>query len=247
MGKLDTLWEYQQADQKIDALERKLKNLPARKKFFRARKTLMEQQERLGAMERMAQVGRSRTDGIEKDYKRLMVACKKLEEIFNKSSEELFQKTSDDALAQVDQFLADYNFLQQKVVGLRRELTHIMTNVDAAEKSLEDIRVIVTEARKDYNHYKDVHNAELKEATPELEGLRAAAAQESKKVDPELLKKYTAIKSNKIAQPLAEIRGDQCGGCNISLPSLVVNSVRAGERIVECESCGRILYIPDGK
>ena len=43
---------------------------------------------------------------------------------------------------------------------------------------------------------------------------------------------------------MALIKGDQCGGCNISLPSLVVNSVREGQKLIECENCGRILYIP---
>ena len=235
MGKLDALWRYQQADQKVEQLERELKTTPARKSFFRARKTLLEQQDRLATMDHAAQVGRSRVEGIEKEYDSLSKACKKLEDIFEKSPK--------DALQSVDQLLADYNFLQQKISSLRRELTNIMESVDRSERSLEEIRTIVMEARKNYNHFKDIINAELKEATPQLESLRAAAQEVAKDVDPELLKKYQAIKSNKIV-PMALIKGDQCGGCNISLPSLVVNSVREGQKLIECENCGRILYIP---
>ena len=42
--------------------------------------------------------------------------------------------------------------------------------------------------------------------------------------------------------PLAMLSGDQCGGCRMSLPSAVLRSVRSGKP-VECESCGRILYM----
>ena len=80
---------------------------------------------------------------------------------------------------------------------------------------------------------------EYKENLKKLEELRATVAEKAKGIEPSHLEKYKAIKQHSMP-PLAQLSGDQCGGCRMSLPSAVVRSVRAGTP-VECESCGRLL------
>ena len=36
----------------------------------------------------------------------------------------------------------------------------------------------------------------------------------------------------------------QCGGCFMSLPSATLRELKLGEKTVECDNCGRILYDP---
>ena len=55
------------------------------------------------------------------------------------------------------------------------------------------------------------------------------------------MERYRDIKKHSVP-PLAALLGDQCGGCNMSLPSSVSRKVKAGE-LVECETCGRLLII----
>ena len=55
------------------------------------------------------------------------------------------------------------------------------------------------------------------------------------------LKKYDAVKTHHAA-PMAKVENNQCGGCNMSLPTATVKRVAAGTGLVECENCGRILY-----
>ena len=56
--------------------------------------------------------------------------------------------------------------------------------------------------------------------------------------------RYKAIRSQRFPV-LASLRNDQCSGCNMSLPSAVAKQLQGSDEIVECENCGRILYIPD--
>jgi predicted nucleic acid-binding Zn-ribbon protein len=43
---------------------------------------------------------------------------------------------------------------------------------------------------------------------------------------------------------LAAVRGQVCTGCHMSLPIGVIVTLRQGQDIQLCESCGRYLYLP---
>jgi len=67
-------------------------------------------------------------------------------------------------------------------------------------------------------------------------------------IDPALLQRYERILESKGDSALAPIEGETCSGCYMKLPPQMVIEVRKGRRIMECESCGRILCcIPDGR
>ena len=70
---------------------------------------------------------------------------------------------------------------------------------------------------------------------------RADAAQG---IDEAYMERYKAIRSQRFPV-LASLRNDQCSGCNMSLPSAVAKQLQGSDEIVECENCGRILYITD--
>ena len=79
----------------------------------------------------------------------------------------------------------------------------------------------------------------------ELAKLRAAADAGKKEVDAALLERYTSIKK-RASPPMALLSGDLCGGCNMSLPQAVLRKIKAGADVVECENCGRILFVRQG-
>lgn len=44
--------------------------------------------------------------------------------------------------------------------------------------------------------------------------------------------------------PVALVNGNKCGGCNMELPAVVARRLKEQD-IVECDNCGRILYLQD--
>ena len=66
---------------------------------------------------------------------------------------------------------------------------------------------------------------------------------EAGKIAPELLSRYRAIKEH-CAPPMARLVDGQCSGCFMSLPSATLRELKLGEKTVECDNCGRILYDP---
>lgn len=63
-----------------------------------------------------------------------------------------------------------------------------------------------------------------------------------KTIDDSLIGNYKKIRANK-GSGLAMVTGGICAGCHIMVPSYLVEDIKR-DKIIHCESCNRILYIP---
>ena len=136
-------------------------------------------------------------------------------------------------------YIQETQRLLQNVSGYEQEVRRIRKDAADRDSQQRDIVQRAAKVRGDYDRLKAEYDVEYKENLKKLEELRATVAEKAKGIEPSYLEKYKAIKQHSMP-PLAQLSGDQCGGCRMSLPSAVVRSVRAGTP-VECESCGRLL------
>lgn len=93
--------------------------------------------------------------------------------------------------------------------------------------------------KAEYDQQKEAYEAEFKLQQEELSQKRAAAKEKTKGIDPVLLEKYATIKKH-CTPPVARLYGDQCGGCNMSLPQVTLRKFKNAQYI-ECENCGRLI------
>ncbi len=54
---------------------------------------------------------------------------------------------------------------------------------------------------------------------------------------------YEGLRASHQGQAVAKVEGGMCRGCRISLPTTQVQKARMGAALVQCNSCGRILYV----
>ncbi|MFA6507853.1 MAG: zinc ribbon domain-containing protein [Treponemataceae bacterium] len=66
-------------------------------------------------------------------------------------------------------------------------------------------------------------------------------------LDPDVLFKFERIIRSKLGLGIVAIKGGVCTGCHMILPSQFANLVRAGEEIVFCPYCSRILYYQEAE
>ena len=66
-------------------------------------------------------------------------------------------------------------------------------------------------------------------------------------LDPDVLFKFERIIRSKLGLGIVAIKGGVCTGCHMILPSQFANMVRAGEEIVFCPYCSRILYYQEAE
>ena len=91
----------------------------------------------------------------------------------------------------------------------------------------------------------DIADLEVKgqQCQARLDELLAERAELIGKVEPKLIALYDRLLKSKGNDPVAPLKGSQCGGCHMKVtPSTVVN-VQAEKAPAQCENCGRILYV----
>ena len=234
MDQLHLLWEYQKADMAADKMENSIKRSPTRQKMVKYRDYYNEQ--------------RAANDRIEGEVAAMMDRLEALKDAIRMTDEQLHSlQTKIDAEAPADleatrQMLSDARRFQSNLNAYEQEIKQIRKDAADREKQQVDVKMRANKAKSEFEKLKTVYEQESKEKSKDLEALRAAAEEKAKPIEPEFMERYRTIKLHSVP-PLAQLFGDQCGGCNMSLPSSVSRRVKSGD-LVECETCGRLLIIP---
>ena len=233
MDQLHLLWEYQQADVEADRMEAAMKRSPTRQKLVKYRDYLVEQQ---NVMKRIEGEVFNMSDRLEA----LKDAIRLTEEQLRSLQGKMEGDTPAD-VATVQQFLSDARRFQNNLNAYEQEIKRIRKDAGDRERLQHDVRVRAAKAKGEFDKLKAAYDVEYKAGSGELDTLRAAAAEKAKPIEPDMMERYRTIKRHSVP-PLAQLFGDQCGGCKMSLPSAVSRKVKAGE-LIECETCGRLLIV----
>lgn len=176
-----------------------------------------------------------RLDAIEDEAKRLSA-------LLDKEQKEL-EEAPPQGQEEVDKAIASMQKLVDSLTRYEQELQKIRKDSDARDRQQKEIRVRAAKTKAEYDQLKKVYDVEFKADSQKLKALRDKTEQASRSVEAKLLERYRAIKQHS-TPPMALLVGDQCGGCHMTLPSVMLRDIQSGEKIVECDNCGRIIYVP---
>lgn len=234
---LDALWNYMQYDMEADHFEQGMRNSPNRVTLLKQRDFLIEQQGNMKKLEANVAAMNDRLEVIRDESVRLQgVLAKLLEEIAENPPETLEDIARQKAAVQkLENSLQHY---EQELVRMRRES-------ETSDRTQREIRMRAARTKAEYDELKKVYEVEFKQDQAKLAELKARAEAESKSVDPDVLARYRQIRQHAMP-PMAKINGDRCGGCNMTLPAAVLGRLGGGE-IVECDNCGRMLFVPSAE
>lgn len=229
---LEALWSFQQTDLEVDRFEAQLKSSKRRQMLLKLRAFLKEQQDAMSKLEGELEQLEGRVEQL-----------KAQNQLRNNELGEMLAKADalgDDAQA-VRALLTDARHLAELFSRSEHDLERMKNQTQALDKQRRDIHSRFTKAKSEYDRVKAEYDEELAQSSGELETLRAA--RESKKADipAALMDEYLSVKKRKIP-PMALLANEQCMGCNMGLPVAMLET-RRSDRILECENCGRILFI----
>ena len=230
---LDTLWQFMQVDMETDRFEAKMRQSANRQKLIKQRDFLKDQQANMKKLENDVAVMQDRLEAVQDEAARL-------EKVLNGLAEEIEANPP----ASVEEAQKQAESVQKLLDSLTRyeqELQKMRKDADVKDCQQKEIRVRAAKTKQEYDQLKLDYDKEFKEDTVALQGMRAHTEEEAKKIQPELLAKYRSIKQH-CTPPMARLVNGQCSGCFMSLPSATLLEIRNGDRIVECDNCGRILY-----
>ncbi len=238
MKQLDDLWLYQTKEIEYEEYEEAVKNTETRKKMVKYKKVFTTKQEQLKKLEsESAAIDTSLNDiakQIEKYSKEIDEKNDELTEMAGYDMDDLFVEGVKESAKECGKIKTNLEALKKKAVDNKKRLEGINEEIVAAIKTM-------AVAKKEFEKLKEQYNSELASKSDEIDRLKAVKDEAAKSVDKDLLDKYSKIKA-RWKNPVAKLSDDRCSGCNMQLPMSVISKVKASNNIVECDSCGRILY-----
>ena len=195
-------------------------------------------------------------------YKQLLNRLKQMEEAVNSGKTKL--RHSDHTLKEYELKLMDLDdelysgsitnekqlsYLtgeRDRISELLEELeTEILENMDTigdVENEIITIKDRVSDFKDEIELNKDKINENINKLEKAKFQLEDNIEKLNKTIDGDLLQKYKRIRVSK-GTGIAVVEGGICGGCHIKVPNYLVEDIKKG-KIVNCESCNRILCLP---
>ena len=78
----------------------------------------------------------------------------------------------------------------------------------------------------------------------ELEALVSSRQDLVKRTAPDLVALYAIVAATRRGTAVVEVRDGHCSACHVRLRPQNVIEIRRSERVFQCESCSRILFVP---
>lgn len=231
MSQIAQLLLYQQKDSELLKIEQEIANSEERKKYVQTQSYLKKASEKLDKLEAQSQGIVARADALNKLYGEIAETLKDfehLDELVEEGADlSFYQRNASQIIEKIKSVKADIN----NIVALAKETTE---EYQSLKKKVITAQNQYPELRQAYLEFKNARQAQTDDITKELEKL-------AKDVDPEVLRKYQAKRSERIFPIICEIKADRCSKCGIELSIADKEKVAAG-KVVECENCHRILY-----
>ncbi len=137
--------------------------------------------------------------------------------------------------------------LGRQKARLEEEMLELMEQLDQSQATIGKQQAAVEELDKRVTALRERHGTESRRLKRELDDLLAQREQLAASTDEAFLKQYESLREKVGGIAVAAVHKGSCQGCKVSLPSTYAQRLRAGDQLVRCESCRRILYLPSGE
>lgn len=181
----------------------------------------------------------TRLDEVRKERQRLERVLEDLTARLNDlASKQLAIKTNE-----------EYAALSLEIEHTKRQISEtedaILRQLELADECLKELSA-ATEAASAAEQDIDSRVSGLRSRLKRLDDAVAVKRDErlrvSTRVDGPTLERYDRILASKGDSALARVADGACSGCRIKLPPQLVIEVKRSDSIIECQSCGRILF-----
>jgi hypothetical protein len=146
----------------------------------------------------------------------------------------------------------EYQALLHEIEGLKADIRmledkdlEVMEEEEKEAQRLEEEKLKIGKSRERL----DSAEAAAREEFRRIEADLAAVAESRKGVeailDGDLHDKYDRIFRNKPRLAVVAVVKGSCQGCNMRLTPQILNDLQKDERILYCENCGRLIYLPE--
>ena len=141
-------------------------------------------------------------------------------------------------LGQIQDSKADGSVIEDKILQLFEAADKSRLEIDQEKNKLAG-------EEKVFNDLKKKVDDRVKEIDGRLSQLDAQRKQVLPEIEQKIMGQYDRILASRDGLAICGVKDNSCLGCNMFVPPQVINLIKMYDRIITCEICNRILYIPD--
>ncbi len=241
MNNLELLWDFQTAELELENFENELKNTQTRKKLVAQQQIFNANQQKLKQLEQESILNQSKISEISVQIEQL---AKQMEQKQTEIAEVEDLDLEDVFVEDVREMGKECDSVKNALELNKRKLVEIIHRLEQSEAEVKETLVKMSNAKKHFDQLKEAHAKELDSGKDDLERLRGEVAKAAQGIDEALMAQYKKIKQHR-HNPVAIFKDNRCQGCNMQLPSSVLQNLKNDDKIITCENCGRILFVQE--
>ena len=178
---------------------------------------------------------------LTKKERELELAAK--EEGVQKAQSQLYQLKSNKEyqakMTEIASLKADISLFEEEVLKSIDQIEKVEGIYKAAKESF-------AQDEKSINEKISAIKKEAQVFADQVKGLEDQRSVVLKGVDPDILRQYERLLVKRAGSALSPVVGDEhCGYCHMKVLSQRINELKMRKALVFCDSCHRILYIPE--
>tara|TARA_B100000315_G_C14429667_1_gene519531 strand:+ start:73 stop:798 length:726 start_codon:yes stop_codon:yes gene_type:complete len=217
---------YQMQEKKDSKFPIELKTLES--EFEQKKLNLSDAEEKLKEMQ------------LKKKDTELELATK--EENARKAQGHLYQlKTNKEYQAKLNEI----NSLKADISVAEEEVLKILDGVDAAKKEVATQKEKLSQDEKAFKDAQGAISNHVKDLDAQIKNLQEKRQQFTDGVDKEIISKYEQLLQTRQGLAVVPVQNSNCRSCHLRVTHQKVNEIKMFDKLVFCENCVRILYIPE--
>lgn len=238
MNRLELLWELEEENVKLEIVKKELEEL---------NKKAID-----GDVEKKLEAIKKTIDRLVNNRDILKTHILKFENLlaqYEFEIEELNNKLYKDNITDIKQL----EYLSFEKEESKKKLKEVETNMiiymeeeEITDKKHADSKIALEKLKKALKQDSSVNDKEIKTLEKKIKDKQKQIDKILDKIDSEAIKIYKDLQDRK-DRPIVLIKENICSGCNMRLPNYQLEELKIIDKIIICESCGRILYSIDEK
>jgi predicted nucleic acid-binding Zn-ribbon protein len=226
---LQNLMEVQVADKEILRLKEEIAALPKRVAVI---------EQKLAATKAKLEKAKATAKADETAKKKYETAIVDVQSKISKYRDQsLAVKTND----QYKALMQEIQFAEQEIRSNEDKILELMLNAEARDKDVKaaeaELKAETAEIEKEKEQARQ-RTAEDEKLLAEWNGKRDKLRS---RVGADILRHYERVMKFR-GSGISEVKDQKCTACQVMLRPQTYNEVRTGQKVIECESCQRLLY-----
>lgn len=226
---LYSLIELQEVDRRLDELMEERGDLPL---------IVDELAAKLDSKKTAAESLKSELKNARVRQRELELTIDEFKDKLARYEEQLYQVKTN---KEYDAITTETDTVKEKVATDELEVKEIVESINGYEEKIAELEEEVFKLSDELDSNKVELQATLNATAEEENLLKTEREIIISKSSPEIIKSYELVRGARDGQGIAEVSGNNCGGCFSFIPPQKIVEIKKMKKIYTCEYCGRIL------